>query len=712
MPDADTFIPAGRIVAKKPPDSQRDAEAEATSRIFGLLPVSTLSRAPAAGKTESVDTGAIQKTLIAVNSEEITSTVEVRDKQQSYRSSVLIAGDDRGEVITSNGSEARSSADRSSNGVFVIKTIAESAANGSATEIKIVYNEHTETNSAGSSSVENNCGKTTTLICVGGNDVSKCDGEKITCVRECLPSEKKKCASKCDSLSKAFGDGFILKLLSDQKLGQLMQGLEIKEIASVIESALLRMKNARRELGAKATKDCKLNESMRNALYDIMKEERARFERQKQNQTNLIEAKIKSRPRAKSPEQSEGEAIPIRQLYEMLSSSPAWKSSDSSHSSVDHQYESICVNCDPIYEEINDVPPPLPLSPPPAADELKGKSYKPMFLGASKYDILSYLVDAKERGVLPEESYSFKFLKSRSSADSPKVITIIRDPYLESKANYSSGSDDIPMKLSSMNGNSSIGKNYRKFIATIERNDSGVGSETSKISRNKYRSPTLPSLSSIESKNLSSIQLCEDCDDSVETQPFEPSAVMFESIICRKCAKKRAERREILAEFFETEEKYGRDLQIIIDEFYRPMLVAGLLTQDQLSAVFVNIEDLLENSQAFCEKLREAFYSALEQNDDDLFTVDIGKIILQTAATMNAFEEYCTQQAAASLLLANLEKEKELLRIFLRVSQMENTVLRRMNLNSFLMVISRCLAYLDFSAFVGEIKAVSISCSA
>ena len=47
---------------------------------------------------------------------------------------------------------------------------------------------------------------------------------------------------------------------------------------------------------------------------------------------------------------------------------------------------------------------------------------------------------------------------------------------------------------------------------------------------------------------------------------------------------------------------------------------------------------------------------------------------------------FCLTQGAASLLLANLEKEKELLRIFLRVSQMENAVLRRMNLNSFLMV--------------------------
>lgn len=45
-------------------------------------------------------------------------------------------------------------------------------------------------------------------------------------------------------------------------------------------------------------------------------------------------------------------------------------------------------------------------------------------------------------------------------------------------------------------------------------------------------------------------------------------------------------------------------------------------------------------------------------------------------------------QASASALLASMEKERELLRIFLKVSQMENTILRRMNLSSFLMVTS------------------------
>ena len=45
-----------------------------------------------------------------------------------------------------------------------------------------------------------------------------------------------------------------------------------------------------------------------------------------------------------------------------------------------------------------------------------------------------------------------------------------------------------------------------------------------------------------------------------------------------------------------------------------------------------------------------------------------------------------TLQASASALLASMEKDRELLRIFLKVSQMENTILRRMNLSSFLMV--------------------------
>lgn len=91
---------------------------------------------------------------------------------------------------------------------------------------------------------------------------------------------------------------------------------------------------------------------------------------------------------------------------------------------------------------------------------------------------------------------------------------------------------------------------------------------------------------------------------------------MYAPLVCRKCGKKRAERKEIITEIVETEEKYGRDLQIILEEFYQPMLVAGLLTQEQLSAIFLNVEELLENNQTLAERLRDALEIAVEQGDE------------------------------------------------------------------------------------------------
>ena len=76
---------------------------------------------------------------------------------------------------------------------------------------------------------------------------------------------------------------------------------------------------------------------------------------------------------------------------------------------------------DPIYEEIPDTPPPLPLSPPPSLDDLEeiSRVSRSIFEGASKYDILSYLVGAKERGIVPEETYYSE------SANGDEIIEIL-----------------------------------------------------------------------------------------------------------------------------------------------------------------------------------------------------------------------------------------------------------------------------------------------
>ncbi|CAH1398216.1 unnamed protein product [Nezara viridula] len=237
-----------------------------------------------------------------------------------------------------------------------------------------------------------------------------------------------------------------------------------------------------------------------------------------------------------------------------------------------------------------------------------------------------------------------------------------------------SSEDSCTLLLPPTDVSSLLNEKIRKGSAEVERNDSGVGSETS---RSRWQH-----LSGIREDQQHS---CEDCDQPVETQVTQ-SGVMFAPLVCRKCSKRRTERREIITEIVETEEKYGRDLRIILEEFYRPMQVAGLLTSEQLSAIFLNTEELLEHNSILAEKLRDALEIAVEQGDEDLLTVNVGSLFLEASPMLHAFESYCTRQGSASMLLTNLEKEKELLRIFLRVSQMENSVLRRMNLNSFLMV--------------------------
>lgn len=88
----------------------------------------------------------------------------------------------------------------------------------------------------------------------------------------------------------------------------------------------------------------------------------------------------------------------------------------------------------------------------------------------------------------------------------------------------------------------------------------------------------------------------------------------------------------------------------------------------------------------FADRLEVAISEAHSLGDIDYNTVNIGRLFVESAEMLNTFESYCIRQGSAACLLSKLAKEKELLRIFLRVSQMENTLLRRMNLAAFLMV--------------------------
>ena len=114
--------------------------------------------------------------------------------------------------------------------------------------------------------------------------------------------------------------------------------------------------------------------------------------------------------------------------------------------------------------------------------------------------------------------------------------------------------------------------------------------------------------------------------------------------LCEQCATRRVERKEIITEIIETEIKYGRDLRIIYEEFYRPMIVAGLLAPDQLANIFLNVEELIQVNVKFTESLKDAIEISLDQGDEDMCTVSIGKLFLEASPMLGAFKSYCTRQ--------------------------------------------------------------------
>ncbi|KAI9518753.1 hypothetical protein NQZ68_034534 [Dissostichus eleginoides] len=213
-------------------------------------------------------------------------------------------------------------------------------------------------------------------------------------------------------------------------------------------------------------------------------------------------------------------------------------------------------------------------------------------------------------------------------------------------------------------------RRYRRTRgAEVERVDSGIGPGLSRT----WKRPSA-SLRAWEAQRP-----CPDCGlrDGASKERGER--------MCDRCSKLRTERKEAILEFLNTEQSYGEDLRIIKEEFYGPMQSAALLTPEQLSVVFSNVQELIDVNDRFTEHLQDSIDQAFDQGDEDLLTVNIGEIFLEFVNMLPAFQTYCLQQPTSVNLLNALEKEKELLRIFLDVSQNDNTALRRMNLRSFLM---------------------------
>ena len=285
-----------------------------------------------------------------------------------------------------------------------------------------------------------------------------------------------------------------------------------------------------------------------------------------------------------------------------------------------------------------------PLPPLPNAKKLStcssnsgSSKVKSIFEGATKYDILHYLEDAKERGFTDVEI-------DEDEDDLDEAIH--RHHANRSSQSSSSGSNHHHHHQHPVIGSTST--------VDIERNDSGLGSETGKPGLKRPPIKLRVNNNQHFKRRPPSENICEDCDQVIargkpgESPNNENNEFNYDpsnAAVCFPCAKRRSERKETITEIVETEVKYGRDLLIIRDEFQGPMRVAGLLSEDQLRQIFLNVEALIENNAAFTEALKDAIDIALDDGDEDLCSVCIGKIFLKNELKMlRAFKSYCTRQ--------------------------------------------------------------------
>ncbi|XP_054005240.1 uncharacterized protein LOC128890611 [Hylaeus anthracinus] len=410
--------------------------------------------------------------------------------------------------------------------------------------------------------------------------------------------------------------------------------------------------------------------------------------------SKLLEDSLrKARENGEILDESSGEAI-LKILKQSLLKSKEYESSESTleanysrSSSLNSDGDFISTNLfleenpyevikEPIYEEIPDEPPPLPLSPPPTEDYIKDRIYfggidyyrkgsADQFLGnyltndvfkkpntedlaetylskspedffkkmstspeeeniTSKFELLNFLMDSKDRtisieGEDDEDDEDEEDTEGDLEALYEQKETSLGD--LSSKSsqisNVSDSSEECNIILTSSPETS------KARAVDIERTDSGVGSESSQASSTRgvprrWRAGNVSSgpgslFGGIPQVISGDSKLCEDCEQRLDPL-ITDSGVVYAPFVCRKCSKKRVERKEIITEIVETEQKYGRDLQIILEEFHRPMFRAGLLTSEQLTAIFLNVEELVEHNVVLAEKLKDAVEFAQVKN--------------------------------------------------------------------------------------------------
>lgn len=524
-----------------------------------------------------------RKTSIQINGNECYSTMNVNTDTPIYLSSVVVNDDygntcntyQTGTTVTISVGSPQPEVKKSKSQIYIGAVLSPDSEDKTEVNTYEEYNIGTNTkhNSVNCGNENSSCEMSSLLKdpveAIKRNLIPHvCEREQQTNDNE----DKLQMSHEQDSDNDKQNNNFVTKLFEDPFFGHLAEGLDSNLVKKLLENSLIKLQESKNQDDSD-NKQITIEELIENSVKNLKDESNKKSDGLKIN-NHIEESESKNHSVIDTSVSQENDdtgcSAPYESMeyesgnigvfsdlepmsdcynasaselsteddtnstrskfYQMLVDAAVCDIEISNNTDDDHHYESIRLNTDPIYEEIGDMPPPLPINPPPNSllllDDEKRSGSRSIFEGASKYDILSYLVDAKERGIDDEETYITSYVNNDSTAaigESKEKTSNseIANTHLNSNISQLSNASDSSEDNSLIINHDNLEKTTvcKKTSSEIERNDSGVGSETSKSSRSRFQGK-ISSCNTITDKDAP-IHLCEDCDTAVETQVTE-----------------------------------------------------------------------------------------------------------------------------------------------------------------------------------------------
>eukprot|EP01130_Rhizamoeba_saxonica_P012134 TRINITY_DN5092_c0_g1_i2.p1 TRINITY_DN5092_c0_g1~~TRINITY_DN5092_c0_g1_i2.p1 ORF type:complete len:458 (-),score=77.65 TRINITY_DN5092_c0_g1_i2:42-1415(-) len=143
-------------------------------------------------------------------------------------------------------------------------------------------------------------------------------------------------------------------------------------------------------------------------------------------------------------------------------------------------------------------------------------------------------------------------------------------------------------------------------------------------------------------------------------------------------------REHLNKEVINTERDYVSDLETMIEVYYEPLFVKGIISEVERDTLFANVTELLPlNKNKILARFEEILTQA-EMNGIPISQVNFGDVFLELADHLRVYSEYCSNQPNALAELSRLRNENQDFASFVSDAMLKEERVKGLDINSYL----------------------------